>query len=293
MKSKKIVLLSLALSTMLALSACSSKAPNTTEDENKEPTATETSEKKELTDEEIAEIRENVELVYPIINSEDELPQLKGPQAGQQIATLKTNKGDIKIMLFPEYAPKTVENFTTLAKDGYYDGITFHRVIKDFMIQGGDPTGTGSGGESIYGAPFEDEFSPYLKQFSGAVAMANSGANTNGSQFFIVENDKLDDETIKQMENFANNPDEVLEEIPDTDITITNNRIYSPIVANEYIKVGGTPWLDNKHTVFAQVIEGMDIVHSIASVETFDGTDGQESKPKEDIIINSIELSTY
>ena len=99
----------------------------------------------------------------------------------------KTNQGDVKIKLFPSIAPKTCENFVGLVKKGYYDGLTFHRVIKDFMIQGGDPTGTGCGGQSIWGKPFEDEFSPDVA-FSkkGILAMANSGPNTNGSQFFIT-----------------------------------------------------------------------------------------------------------
>ncbi len=101
--------------------------------------------------------------------------------------TFKTNQGDVKIKLFPSIAPKTCENFVGLVKKGYYDGLTFHRVIKDFMIQGGDPTGTGCGGQSIWGKPFEDEFSPDVA-FSkkGILAMANSGPNTNGSQFFIT-----------------------------------------------------------------------------------------------------------
>lgn len=101
--------------------------------------------------------------------------------------TFKTNQGDVKIKLFPSIAPKTCENFVSLVKKGYYDGLTFHRVIKDFMIQGGDPTGTGCGGQSIWGKPFEDEFSPDVA-FSkkGILAMANSGPNTNGSQFFIT-----------------------------------------------------------------------------------------------------------
>lgn len=98
---------------------------------------------------------------------------------------LSTSKGDILINLYPEDAPKTVKNFVTLGKRGYYNGVTFHRVIKDFMIQGGDPTGTGTAGESIYGAKFEDEFNSH-KIVAGTVAMANSGKNTNGSQFFIV-----------------------------------------------------------------------------------------------------------
>jgi peptidyl-prolyl cis-trans isomerase B (cyclophilin B) len=97
-------------------------------------------------------------------------------------ATLHTNHGGIELELFPDDAPKTVENFTKLARDGFYDGIIFHRVIPDFMIQGGDPTGTGSGGP---GYSFEDEFNDH-KVERGALAMANAGPNTNGSQFFIV-----------------------------------------------------------------------------------------------------------
>jgi cyclophilin family peptidyl-prolyl cis-trans isomerase len=97
-------------------------------------------------------------------------------------ATLYTNHGDITVELFPNEATKTVENFTKLAHDGFYDGVTFHRVIPDFMIQGGDPTGTGSGGP---GYSFEDEINEH-KVERGALAMANAGPNTNGSQFFIV-----------------------------------------------------------------------------------------------------------
>jgi peptidyl-prolyl cis-trans isomerase B (cyclophilin B) len=97
-------------------------------------------------------------------------------------ATLHTNHGAIELELFPDDAPKTVENFTKLARDGFYDGVIFHRVIPDFMIQGGDPTGTGSGGP---GYAFEDEFNDH-KVDRGALAMANAGPNTNGSQFFIV-----------------------------------------------------------------------------------------------------------
>jgi peptidyl-prolyl cis-trans isomerase B (cyclophilin B) len=97
-------------------------------------------------------------------------------------ATISTNHGDIKVELFDEDAPKTVENFKKLARDGFYDGVIFHRVIRGFMIQGGDPTGTGTGGP---GYQFEDEFSD-RKNVRGALSMANAGPNTNGSQFFIV-----------------------------------------------------------------------------------------------------------
>jgi peptidyl-prolyl cis-trans isomerase-like 1 len=101
---------------------------------------------------------------------------------------LSTSKGDITLELFPTETPQTVKNFVTLGKRGAYNGVIFHRVIQDFMIQGGDPTGTGSGGSSIYGAKFADEFGNVgtRKIGQGTLAMANAGANTNGSQFFIV-----------------------------------------------------------------------------------------------------------
>ena len=107
---------------------------------------------------------------------------------GDTVVTINTSMGDSKIKLFPEKAPKAVENFVTHAKNGYYNNVIFHRVINDFMIQGGDPEGTGYGGESIWGKPFEDEFSNELRHFRGALSMANAGPNTNGSQFFIVQN---------------------------------------------------------------------------------------------------------
>ncbi|NWF89221.1 MAG: peptidylprolyl isomerase [Ignavibacteriaceae bacterium] len=103
------------------------------------------------------------------------------------VAVIKTNMGTIEIELFADKAKKTVENFVRLAQKGYYDGIIFHRVIDNFMIQGGDPTGTGMGGESIWGEPFEDEVNTGLKHSSeGILSMANAGPNTNGSQFFIT-----------------------------------------------------------------------------------------------------------
>lgn len=107
--------------------------------------------------------------------------------AKDTIVVLKTNQGEITLKLLPLVAPKAVENFVTHVKNGYYDGIAFHRVIKDFMIQGGDPTETGMGGKSIWGHPFADEFNPnYTFDSPGMLAMANSGPNTNGSQFFIT-----------------------------------------------------------------------------------------------------------
>lgn len=107
--------------------------------------------------------------------------------AAEDNVVLETNQGNIVIRLFSNIAPKTVENFVGLVKKGYYDGVLFHRVIKDFMIQGGDPTGTGRGGESIWGASFQDEVSKEVSfDKRGLLAMANAGPNTNQSQFFIT-----------------------------------------------------------------------------------------------------------
>lgn len=188
------------------------------------------------------------------------------PASGEDtVAVMHTNMGDIHIKLFADKAPKTVKNFVTHAKDGYYNGLIFHRVIKDFMIQGGDPTGTGMGGESIYGSSFEDEFDPSLHNLRGALSMANAGPNTNGSQFFIVQAKAVPDNMIDQMRSM---PESFPEDIVDF-----------------YEKNGGTPWLDFRHTVFGQVFEGMDTVDKIASVEV-----GAADKPVEDVVITSIEI---
>jgi peptidylprolyl isomerase len=135
----------------------------------------------------------------------------------------ETTQGTIVFALKPDVAPKACENFEGLVKKGYYDGLTFHRIIKNFMIQGGDPTGTGRGGQSLYGTPFEDEFKPNVVfNKPGILAMANAGRNTNGSQFFITT-------------------------VP-------------------------TPHLNGRHTIFGEVIEGMDVVRKLENVAT-DGRD--------------------
>lgn len=187
-----------------------------------------------------------------------DLASVKGPQA-----TIKTNLGEIKIQLFEKQAPKTVNNFVQLAEKGYYDGVIFHRVIPDFMIQGGDPTGTGRGGKSIYGKAFEDEFSDQLFNFTGALSMANAGPNTNGSQFFIVSNEHVPANMIEQMKVVG----------------------YSQEIIDHYAKVGGTPWLDHRHTVFGQVITGMDVVKKISQAKR-DSMD----KPKKDIVMEKVTI---
>lgn len=190
-------------------------------------------------------------------------PQLDLSKAQGPKAIIKTNLGTIEVQLFEKLATKTVKNFVELVKKGYYDGVTFHRVIPDFMIQGGDPTGTGRGGESIYGHPFEDEFSEQLFNFNGALSMANAGPNTNGSQFFIVSNEHVPANMIDQMKMVG----------------------YPQEVIDRYKENGGTPWLDHRHTVFGQVIKGMDVVQTISKVER-----DQMDKPKDNVVMEKVTI---
>ena len=171
--------------------------------------------------------------------------QFLGPQSGDTVATIKTSKGDIKVVLYPKYAPLAVENFVTHAQNGYYDGVTFHRVIKDFVIQSGDPDGTGFGGDSIWSLPFSDEFSDKLHHYSGALSMANSGEDSNRSQFFIVTcpGKSITDEIAQLMEQAG----------------------WRSEIIDAYKQSGGAPNLDYKHTVFGQVYEGLDIAFDINS----------------------------
>src|SRR5699024_1760278 len=136
-------------------------------------------------------------------SQEPTLLQFEPVAEGDQLAVIETSLGDVTVKLFPEQAPKAVENFTTHAEEGYYDNLIFHRVINGFMIQGGDPNGDGTGGESIWGDPFEDEFSDQLYNFNGALSMANSGENTNGSQFFIVQQQDGSQYTADNMTQYS------------------------------------------------------------------------------------------
>lgn len=190
------------------------------------------------------------------------------PEKDEEIAVMHTSCGDIYIRFFPDEAPLAVENFKTHAEEGYYDGLIFHRVIDGFMIQGGDPTGTGTGGESIWGSDFEDEFSPKARNFRGALSMANSGENTNGSQFFIVQAKTVSSGLISQMESLP--------------------RLFPKEVVEVYKKQGGTPWLDNAHTVFGFVFSGMETVDEIAQAKV----DGSH-RPLKDVTIDSVEIIPY
>ena len=201
---------------------------------------------------------------FGMVEKELHFPQVDIETVEGPFATIKTNHGDLRIKLFPEQSPKTVANFVALSKDGYYDGVIFHRIIKDFMIQGGDPTGTGMGGESIYGQAFEDEFSEELYNIRGALSMANAGPNTNGSQFFIVQNQHL----------------------PYSKKEIARGG-WPEIIAEIYAEQGGTPHLDRRHTVFGQLVdaESFAVLDAIAAVET-----GAMDKPVEDVVIETIEI---
>ena len=246
---KKIWLILGIASILLFLSACGSSDSGTTKEEVEKEEV-----EKEETNVNSDTKQEGEKVMYPQLSKE--------VASNEALVTMNTSMGPIKIKLFPEIAPKTVENFLTHAENGYYDGLIFHRVIQDFMIQGGDPTGTGMGGESIFGAEFEDEFSMNLFNLRGALSMANAGPNTNGSQFFIVQ---------------ASEPPATAQQMIDGG--------WPKETAEAYAEMGGTPHLDQKHTVFGQVIEGMDIVDKMATVET-----GAQDKPVEDITIDSIEI---
>lgn len=245
--------------------------------------------------------------IYKHYSAETYDKQFAEPQKGDTMAKFKTNMGEFTVRLFKQEAPKAVENFVTHAEEGYYDGVIFHRVIEDFMIQGGDPTGTGSGGESIWGETFEDEPCPYLSTYRGALCMANRGSNTNGSQFFIVTSED------KQITDYRR-----------WNMDIDDKYKVDDAKFAKFSEVGGAIHLDYQlsnlkaitypdtykqfvHTVFGQVVEGMEVVDAISGVKVYgekevteakilhgvDQTDVLENKPKEDVIIQSIEIYTY
>ena len=271
----------LSVCAVMALAGCSSSNGSSTDGSEN---GGESQEDSGLSEEETQEYQAYLD---NLASQGDTITQLDPPAQGEEIAVMHTSMGDIKIKFFPEEAPKAVENFKTLAKEGYYDGITFHRVINDFMIQGGDPTGTGSGGVSMYGEYFEDEFSPNLYNFRGALSMANAGPNTNGSQFFIVQAKTV-------TEGYWDYIDEIVAEYGTENVLYnsqTGNMVkvnYSDEARQIYNEIGGTPHLDYCHTVFGQVFEGMEVVDAIASVAV-----DENDKPADDVIIESITFENY
>lgn len=242
MTYKRLILLSTTILTTLSLAAC-------TTNNSDSPSSSETS-TSESTREDLSQL---------------ELPQLDTEiKENESVVELTTTAGVITVKLFPEIAPKAVENFVTHAKDGYYNGTPFHRVIEGFMIQGGDPEGTGMGGESIWGEGFEVEISNQLYHIRGALSMARAQAlDSQGSQFFIVQG------TEDQSDGMA--------------IQFTPERII------EAYKNGGAKSLDGNYTVFGQVIEGMDVVDKIAQAEVT--SNGSEvSTPVDPVTIESTKV---
>ncbi|MDO4555953.1 MAG: peptidylprolyl isomerase [Lachnospiraceae bacterium] len=192
--------------------------------------------------------------------------QTSEPEEGETVAILHIKDyGDISMKFFYEDSPLAVENFLTLAVNGYYDGVTFHRVIQDFMIQGGDPDGTGMGGTSIWGEPFANEYSERLAQINGSVAMARTQElDTNESQFFINDNtQEITDDALAQYD-------------------------LSDSIAEMFKTYGGNPYLQGQYTVFAQVYDGMDVVDAISATAT-----DTNDMPVEDIVIESIDVTEY
>lgn len=208
----------------------------------------------------------------PSVPEEVELQNFKPIEDGEKVITMKIEGYDdpVKIRLFPEHAEKGVENFIGLAEKGYYDGLTFHRVIKDFMIQGGDPLGTGMGGESVWGGKFEGGTDNHLTHAAGAVAYANSGSTSvNGSQFYIVTGEVYSSDEIAELEKYGYLLSESQKEI--------------------YSTVGGTPWLDGNYTIFGQVYSGLDVVFDIQNCEIVMDTD----KPSTPIVIEYMTVEEY
>ena len=258
------------LSAALILTACGSApapAANTTDTAPAETTTTTAASFAETTAQTTAASSAKAEDV--------EILNFIPPAEGEEIAVINIKDyGVIKIKLFPDTLPKAVENFKGLIGMNYYDGLTFHRIIPNFMIQGGDPRGTGMGGNSMWGGQFDGGTADGLCHFTGAVAYANSGSTaTDGSQFYIV-----------------NTPDGYLqytcEELMAID-PVTYN--FPKNVCDMYTEKGGTPFLDGNYTVFGQVIEGMDVVRKVAAVET----DPSNDMPLVPVTMESVRLEEY
>lgn len=207
-------------------------------------------------------------------DGDGELYQYTMPEAGDEVAVIHTSLGDITVRFFPKQAPKAVKNFLELARQGYYDGTTFHRVIDTFMIQSGRPV-DGSNGTSIYGKGFENEISPMLHHLHGALCMANTGEpSSNQSQWYIIQNTDLG-------LNYQGNR---LAEKQKAD----SSWGYTQKVIDAYKADGGMPGCDGVYTVFGQVIDGLDVVDRIGRMRT-----DENDRPVEDIVVTSVEVKEY
>ena len=239
----------------------------------------------------------------PVKNSQKLGYQLEEPAKGEEIAVMTMKTGEvIKIRFFPDEAPKAVYNFKLHAIQGYYDGLTFHRVMENFMIQGGSPDGTGTDGVSVWDQDFEDEFASNLVNIDGSLSMANRGPTTNGSQFFInCTNTPVQSSLWSQYEQAFEEFQEVYKENKEyIDSNPSLKTLDMDKVNDDYKKLyeaqGGNVHLDGAystngtgHTVFGQVFEGMDSVYALSQAET----DPNNDKPLEDMVIEKVEIVVY
>lgn len=194
------------------------------------------------------------------------------PAQGDQVVRITVKEyGDITVRLFPELLPEACENFTTLAEQGYYDELIFHRVMENFMIQGGDPKGDGTGGASIWGEKFDGGYNEQLIHVPGALAYANSGGTaTDGSQFYIVTGEPETEERLGK-------------------ISEQGGTYFTAEAKELYCQYGGAPWLDGgNYTVFGQVIDGLDVAFAVSHVPTDDN-----NKPKKAVYIEKMTVEQY
>lgn len=310
MKKLLCLVLTLVLCLSFVLTGCSNKTTNTTDDT--QATTTEPKTTHNTSDavdalEALGVDAEALDISPDIYYSDKEYGfQLNDPVEGDTIAIIHTNYGDIYAVLFEEECPNTVKNFIELANAGKYNNVIFHRVIDDFMIQGGDfENQDGTGGSTYNGEVLYDEFCDKLVNLRGSLAMANSGKDTNGSQFFINQAGTSGINFENSSQSWANFQTYIKQYANDAD-TLNNflNYYYTScyvadVVPDEikrfYEEFGGNPYLDGAynctdkgHTVFGQVYDGMDVVDEIAGVDVDDN-----SKPTKDVIIKSIEITTY
>ncbi len=231
-------------------------------------------------------------------------------EAGDTIAEFNIEGyGTIKAKLYPDIAPKGVDNFVKLAESGYYDGLTIHRVVKDFMFQGGSLNGDGTGGEAADGGTFGIEINEDSRHYYGALCYANA-AGRNSTQFYIVNNNKSQDITKFDLDVISSNIDacKMYKEMYDPgsdgylyyesqEVYYTNlkNMLQSATdeVKSNYERVGGTPTLDGGYTVFGQVYEGFDVIDEISASEVKENAGGELSQPVKTITITSVTISDY
>ncbi len=205
----------------------------------------------------------------PTTVTNTDLPQLSPPKVGDTIAVFETDKGTFRAVLYPDYAPLAVENFKALVANEYYKDLLFHRVVDNFVVQTGDPTGTGTGGTSASGSPFKNEVCPELHHFTGALGMANAVADMNTSQFYVVCQNTVSKDTVAAMEALADDG-------------------YPAEVVAAYQDKGGQPGLDYRYTVFGQVYEGLDVIEKIATVKV-----DEDDRPVQDVKLLSVTIEAY